>query len=370
LHATFRRSGRSDAEQGFDIDFYDLHWLPRQLALTNDAVWRTDLFGGGRVLALVDRFKNYRTLGEYAQSKGWDYGEGFIEGNGKLGEVDYITGKKYLPSEGLTEDGPDRNKIRIAEAQHFEVPRPETRYTPPMLLVREHMGLAHGLWTDSYLTYGQQIVGFCAPKDELKNLRALDEWLTRMKPTLQAHLALTSPRLYVQKATALQASDVYSIVYPEDGNLDLSVNEAILVDDIVDYYGDFIRLGEDSKAMNERGSASLPAFNDVYTRQVNTIYRKKPLRALAPQTWPGIVCQPFVFGEGNVDWDGAASLKGKLNMLLKDRQGTALEVTRIARIYDGNFIFLLKPDHLRFWLRSVALRDADETLADLRAQGL
>jgi hypothetical protein len=31
--------------------------------------------------------------------------------------------------------------------------------------------------------------------------------------------------------------------------------------------------------------------------------------------------------------------------------------------------FLLKPDRFRYWLRSIALRDADETLADLRAQG-
>src|SRR5262249_5286847 len=28
LHATFRKSGRAEAEQGFDIDYYDLHWLP------------------------------------------------------------------------------------------------------------------------------------------------------------------------------------------------------------------------------------------------------------------------------------------------------------------------------------------------------
>ncbi|MGA2644477.1 MAG: hypothetical protein ABSF15_07165 [Candidatus Sulfotelmatobacter sp.] len=54
LHATFRRSGRVDAEQGFDIDYYDMHWLPRGLVLRNDAVWRTDLLGGGRVLAVVD----------------------------------------------------------------------------------------------------------------------------------------------------------------------------------------------------------------------------------------------------------------------------------------------------------------------------
>ena len=80
LHATFRRSGRSDAEQGFDIDYYDLHWLSRDLALENDAVWRANLFGGGRTLGFVDRLKNYRTLGEYAKKKNWDYGEGFIEG--------------------------------------------------------------------------------------------------------------------------------------------------------------------------------------------------------------------------------------------------------------------------------------------------
>ena len=50
LHATFRRSGRADAEQGFDIDYYDLHWLPRKQILSNDGIWRTDLVGGGRCL--------------------------------------------------------------------------------------------------------------------------------------------------------------------------------------------------------------------------------------------------------------------------------------------------------------------------------
>src|SRR5258707_9380606 len=80
LHATFRRSGRVDAEQGFDIDYYDLHWLPRQLVLNNDGVWRTDLLGGGRALGFVDRLKKFRTIGKFAESQKWDFGEGFIEG--------------------------------------------------------------------------------------------------------------------------------------------------------------------------------------------------------------------------------------------------------------------------------------------------
>jgi len=90
---------------------------------------------------------------------------------------------------------------------------------------------------------------------------------------------------------------------------------------------------------------------------------------LEPFAWPGAICLPFVFGDGKVAWAGADDLQGKLDTLLHEQRGTTLHVTRIARIYDGDFIFLLKPDRLRYWLRSVALRDADETLSDLRAQG-
>lgn len=88
-----------------------------------------------------------------------------------------------------------------------------------------------------------------------------------------------------------------------------------------------------------------------------------------PQTWPGVICQPFVFGKGKVDWKEAEELKGRLDKLLREQRGSGLTITRIARIYDGPCIYLLKPDRLRYWLRSVALRDADETLADLWEQG-
>jgi hypothetical protein len=122
--------------------------------------------------------------------------------------------------------------------------------------------------------------------------------------------------------------------------------------------------------MKKRPTQShLAAFVRALTCQINAIYKKNQLRALDPQIWPGVICQPFVFGKGDVDWTDADSLKGKLDKLLHDQQGSSLHVIRIARIYDGRFIFMLKPDRLRFWLRSVALRDADETLADLRVQG-
>jgi hypothetical protein len=104
LHATFRRSGRADAEQGFDIDYYDLHWLPRDLALNNDGVWRADLLGGGRVLGFVDRLKTMRTIGQYTRKPGWDVGEGFIVGKkGAHTKAPHITGKALLEPRHLKE---------------------------------------------------------------------------------------------------------------------------------------------------------------------------------------------------------------------------------------------------------------------------
>jgi hypothetical protein len=370
LHATFRRSGRADAEQGFDIDYYDMHWLPRKLVLTNDGVWRSDLLGGGRVLDFGNRLRKYRTLEQYAELQGWDCGEGFVEGaNGISRPAAHIIGKPLLPSDAVTEAGIDASAITLAPNKPIEGPRSEKRFTPPMLLVREHMDLYRGIWRGHYLTYKNKLVGFCSGAADSAKLRKVDAWLESQSRVLQAFVAAISVRLFTQKATTLSGVDILSLPYPEEGTLDLSVYEKILVDDIVDHYRDLIRLGEGSAAMKEPGVAALPNFNDIYTQQINAIYKKNNLRALEPQTWPGVICQPFVFGKGKVDWKGTEELKGRLDKLLREQRSSGLTITRIARIYDGRCIYLLKPNRLRYWLRSVALRDADETLADLWEQG-
>jgi hypothetical protein len=231
------------------------------------------------------------------------------------------------------------------------------------------MDIPHALWTKSYLTYTKRIVGFPAPKSQTDVLRKIASWLSGTKQAITAYLALISPSLFTQKATALQADDIYLIPFPETSSFDLSDNEQILIEDIVNYHRDLIRLGEDAAAMAESGHSGCAAFASVFAGQINAVYKKQPLRALETQIWPGVICQAFAFGDVKVDWTDADQLRGKIDGLLCEQQGSTLHVTRIARIYDGNCIFMLKPDRLRYWLRSVALRDADETLSDLRSQG-
>jgi len=371
LHATFRRSGRAEAEQGFDIDYYDMHWLPRELVLNNDAVWRCNLLGGGRVLDFVNRLKKLRTIGQYASEKGWDYGEGYIEDDsGASRPASHIVGKPLLPSEAISESGIDASAITTASNKPIQRPRSESRFTPPMLLIREHMDLFHDLWVQHYLTYKHEVVGFSSlNRDDIENLQEIGDWIKSEIIPLRAFVAATSVRLFTQRATSISSIDIINMPYPPDHSLNLSDHEKILSADIVQHYRELIRLGEKSSAMKKTGVTALKKFNETFSMRINGIYRKNKLYALESQTWPGVICQPYVFGKGKVDWSGADELKGKINALLEEKRGGGLQVARIARLYDGACIYLLKPDQLRYWLRSIALRDADETIADLAEQG-
>ena len=370
LHAIFRRSGRADAEQSFDIDYYDLHWMPCSLVLGNPVAWRANLLGGGRIYGFVKRLMRYPTLADHAERMGWEYGEGFIEGaKGKSNSADHITGKPVLPPNAFTATGIDKTKIGIMGPKPIEGPRTPALFTPPFLVVRKHGNLEHAVWAGPYLTYKSEIVGFAARGGERSGLDTVAHWLESQAMALRAFAAVTSTRMFTRKATALSGADIKALPYPEEGTLDLSENEIILAEDIVYYQRDLVRLGDEADVLRRRADQGLEAFGACYTAQISTVYPDNPLKALSPQLWPGVICFPFVFGEGAVDWSGTADLQGKINLLLKDQRDMTLSITRIARIYDDRFIFLLKPDRLRYWLRSVALRDADETLSDLRMQG-
>lgn len=370
LHAVFRRNGRATAEQGFDIDAYDLHWLRNTDAMVSRDAWRANLLGGPRVRKLLERLRTFPNLLDYARKQGWDFGEGFIAGaKGISRPAGHLVGKPLLPTQALSERGLDTHFLdRVPDVPIKDTKTP-ARFTPPLLLIKEHQDLHNGLWTDHYLTYKHEIVGLAAPVADLPKLAAIKTWLDRESVVLRAFVAGISARLYTQRATAILGADIFAIPYVENGDLDISGNERILAEDIVEHQRDFIRLGASSRVMGYARPEILTRFDEVLLAQINAVYPRKPLKILPGQRWPGAICQAYVFGDGEVDWTGANELRDRLDSLLKERRVGGLSVTRITRVYDRNFVFLLKPNRHRFWTRSIALRDADDILADLRAQG-
>lgn len=370
LHAVFRRSGKADAEQSFDIDYYDMHWLSRSINLADHRTWRSGLLGSQRVADLVQRLAKMRTLGTFAKANGWEFGQGFMRGNRRhRHSLDHIWGRPTLPPGAIGPHEIESAKVMDAPRVPISDPRSEQAFLAPLLLVRKHQDLDHGVWNNGYLTFADEIVGFSGAGRNEKALREVSDFLSANRDSLSAYVAATSFRLYNKKATVTSTGDVLDLPFPESGDLELSASESILVHDIVHYQRELIRKGDKSYVVKASGYSALGAFNETLLASINQLYSDNPLVAHPCQCWPGIICQPYSFGPANIDWSDSEKLRGRIDTLIREKHSETVSVTRIARIYDDNLLFLIKPDRLRFWIRSIALRDADEVLADLRAQG-
>ena len=100
-------------------------------------------------------------------------------------------------------------------------------------------------WNDGCLTYDSEVLGIaCAGKDADEHARFFER-LSQTRSVYSGWLALTSGKAGLQKATALNKSDIDEFPFPADeADLDLTENDQIILRDAFDYYRDFQRLGK------------------------------------------------------------------------------------------------------------------------------
>ena len=171
------------------------------------------------------------------------------------------------------------------------------------------------------------------------------------------------------KATAILKSDIVSLPFPEDeSELALTFWEQALADDTLQYIAPYVRLGQQSDLLKQAADPeTLGTYASLYCRLLGSVYDN--LRASEPVFLDGLTCQPFFFGdEPAVEWLGP-DCEEQLTKLVFEQTSPSLRTIRVVRFYHENVIFVVKPDRLRYWIRSTAIRDADDTLTELRQQG-
>jgi len=321
-------------------------------------------------VSLVERLRTLPKLKDYVEQQRWDYGEGYMIGTPETDEViEYLYKQPVIPAEAIMEDGTiNRNLIFEQCVKCFQWPRPESRYQGPLILIRQTDNFHAAYWEKHNLTYNSEVLGIALNGRSRVEHRLVYDRIMASRNLFRGWIALTSGKAGIQHATAVNKSDIDDCPFPVDeADLDLSPNDEIILNDAFDFYRDYQRLGDDADMMRAATPDDHREFARIFTRQINTVHKK--MRGLPAKSWTGICCQPFVFGNAEPDWKDAGSLAEKLTALSHSKKSATLTTVRILRIFDGPFVFLIKPDRLRYWLRSIALRDADETLADLRGMG-
>jgi SAM-dependent methyltransferase len=373
-HLTFRRTTSVHQRICFELDHYDRHRVSQPDAESEPFVWRSNLLGGGRLLEVSQRLRQMRTLAEFVEQnvdqRGWDYGEGFIAATtGKRERAQFLIGKPFLPTTAFTDAGIDESQIGKVNETHFRSAYTEARYSPPLILVKESASLPFAFWDKGFLAYRDKIIGIHAPVTDRPALQKLYNTFRRWHKTYQFCCALNGTQALLGKATAILKQDVDALPYPADEQeLQFSFWEEGIQDDVLSFMADYVRLGQNSELITKTADASaLDAYCQMFCRMLGSVYRN--LCAADPVRLDALICQPFYFGERPESPLLRYDSLDQIHRLVYQDQHESLRTVRIVRFYADNVMLIIKPDRLRYWIRSTAIRDADETLVDLYRQG-
>ena len=373
-HLTFRRTKSVHARIGFELDHYDWHNVPQMTAVDSLSVWKANLLGGGRLLHLSQRISTQRTLKVYWETQGWSDGEGFKDGSrksetpdpdkpDKRQEADWLTGKPFLPSSALSEHGVDMEQIGIVVKERFSAPREKSRFTPPMVLIRETDTLPVVFWGKEYITFLRDIISINAPASDAVKLEQFANAFRKNINTVRAFCLLNSSRALVNKSTSILKQDIDDIPWPnDDGSMSLAFWEQVLLDDILKHTAQLIKVGQNAPVFTENAdAATFDEYASLFVKMLGSVYRN--LTPGRSDCFNGLAYQSFYFGkQSNIDWPSNWSKK------LADvvyRANSTMHTSRVLRFYEGNTFFIIKPDRLRYWIPSTAIWDADETLGDM-----
>ena len=368
IHLTFRRTYAADQRVAFEIDHYDFHLVSRQDAATSPFVWKANLLGGGRLHEMSQRLGRLQTLKEFVELKKWQYGEGFNYGN-RNQDATFLVGMKFLPTAALSESGVDESQLFENRESRFESPRRPELFAPPVVLIKEHSSLPAAYWDRCSLGFSHSIVGIHAPPADGRELKEFFRIFQSRKRLYQFTCLLNGGRALVAKATSILKHDIDRLPVPDNpADIDLSYWEDILKDEALDLMSEFVRLGQESLVLKVAASEKdVGEYAKLYVRMLGSIFSN--LKHADAVRLNGLIAQPFYFGQRpEVKWL-RRDTETALHRLIYDGNGQALRVVRIIRYYENNVILFVKPDRLRYWIRSTAIRDADDTLSELREQG-
>ncbi len=395
-HIVVKRESLSEQKMRFEIDYYDKHKIRWDWAIDEKKhfIWKSNLLGGGRLFHLIYRLSLFETLKEFIEKKKkenpeWLYSSGYKIGgeNTKKFSANYIHLKPTICTKPKFDELNNSFFTKTETAKEFEAPRPESLYNPPLLILSEVLGatkIPMQLFKTKQI-FNISFVGISAPKKEEKELYEIYERLYKNEETSNLYrtfILANSPKALVYHETSIIKKDIDNLPYPHDKKyLNVSKEEAIIISDVVNSYhhlGKAISKNSDGHILHTLITPKeLQEFGNVYCNTLNDVYEE------GGNSWqvgeilntPTFISYQFGFGKkGGLKSDFMEGSELDLHILLNNLASNQGAIhRRIVHKYqhiDGyDCVFLIKPKNRRYWLQSIALRDADDTFMYLKKAG-
>jgi hypothetical protein len=376
LHAIFRRTKANKERIYFEIDKYDLHFILRNEVYENLYIFKINLLGGGRIKGLVHKIIQLPTLLEIKEEFGLEMEEGFeISVNGK-NNPDFLYQMRTLPSKCLKEEGiiiDYKDFPEFDKTIKFSKSSKEIIFKHPNILIKENSSLPV-FFNDKYdFTYPRKIIGIASQNRDINVLRKIFDNILKNKSLHRFFIAVTSGQVLVIKNSALYFEDIKRLPILDNESFCLTNTEKNVINDVLDYTQYFIRRPETAEALNPLddimddigfyGKQFSGAINELYADDSNS-FKLTDIILFERENLIGTLFSydnkenynPNLIKENEV-----TLIDGLVNFDINE----SLTATRIIQYYAPNKVLFVKPNQKRYWLASIAYRDADSVFADI-----
>lgn len=376
LHAVFRRTKANKERLYFEIDKYDLHFILRNEVYENPYAFKMNLLGGGRIKGLVHKITQLPTLLDIKEKYDLEMEEGFeISVNGK-NNPDFLYQMPTLPSKYLRDDGVsiDYKDFPVFDRTvKFSKSSKEIIFRHPNILIKENSSLPV-FFNDKYdFTFPRKIIGIASKNRDINVLQKIFDNISNNKTLHRFFISVTSGQVLVIKNSALYFEDIKRLPVFDAESLSLTNFEKNIINDVIEYTQYFIRRPETALALkplvnveNEisfYGQEFSNAINELYSDEIN-FFKLSDIICFEKENLIGAL---FSYDgkqkrEPNIITESEASqIEGLMNFDIND----SLTATRIIQYYSPNKVLFVKPNQKRYWLASIAYRDADKVFADI-----
>jgi hypothetical protein len=373
LHIIADRLPQNTKRLFLEFNYYDFYRVDKEHVKHNPYVWKANLLGGSqRLLSLIERLSKLPTLGNFLDDRkknhGWKYSEGYSLGN-KKNYAEYIYNKpvirpKYFKPSGIL-------KIEIETESHFEAPREESKeiFLPPHILIKETIegGKVPIEYLDYEAVFSNRIVGIYAPPSEIHLLKNLFNFFVDNNSFLyRFYILVTSSQMLIGKKSAVLKKDIDNLPFPEtEKELKISQADQILINDVINF-----NVQEKNKLSKIVTEKHLLKYVNIFCKILNSVYQTKEknfqlFKILDAGKYFAI---HIVYVGHNIHpkFESVAYLEQYIETVIpinKTRYDN-YHIQKTIKIYGKDTIIIAKPKQFRYWLLSIAFRDADESFTD------
>lgn len=376
LHVTVRRTAALNERGVFEIDPQDMHWVQRDVAANDPRLWTADLLGGGRLLATYHLLTSEETFKDHisglVRERGWIYKEGFTIGNAPKHHHPEMRDIPFIANDDFVDGYLDQNAIRPLEEEMFHRPVDVRLFAPPHLLIKENNGFPMVLRLDGdKLAFRHTIVGLVAPNtaSDRVELERIYGYIVENRRAVRFFVAFGHQFLLFRQFVPLK-KDLDDLPFPRNGKIVFNGIQALLRDDVLDFMIPMVTGSKREEPTLSRDSEStevkdyICAFLEVMRSAFPDLRSSGEPHDLG-RAW----CVAFHRGDGKgAEFGDTEALKKHLDGLLIKNMGRSLRCWRIVRQFHGKNLYIVKPKPRRYWLKSAAVRDADEMFASWSKQ--